>query len=358
MGPLEVRTNTDWNTLEQSWRGLWRESPNATVFQSWDWIYSFWKNGLAAGEPLLLSFHDGDRCVAIAPLTRLGTGTQLRRLTLMGGDYCDILATSDASVAAANALFEWLSSQKGKWDMADFKGLPANAVLLRATEFSGLLQQRLAHQVYPAIDLPTTWSEYMELVGKKLRNQIGRYYVRRLEREHGVVCFRAATGETVLDDMETLFRLHQERWEGKGLPGIFSTEPVRLFHRELATGLSRSGNLRLYVLEVAGEPVGAFYGFAHGSEMIYYLGGFSERYSKHGPLKLLIAHAIRAAIEEGLQVFDFIKGEEDYKNDWRAVSRPTYRLLISRRSLRPQLVITALRMQPTVKQLRRKLKRT
>src|SRR5208283_414446 len=62
----------------------------------------------------------------------------------------------------------------------------------------------------------------------------------------------------------------------------------------------------------------------------YYIGGIDTAHQKHHPGKVLIAQAIKDAIEAGLGEFDFLGGGEAYKDDWANAERQVHRLVIGR----------------------------
>ncbi len=140
------------------------------------------------------------------------------------------------------------------------------------------------------------------------------------------------------------------------MPGVFSSQSVRDFHSDVTSGFLERSQLRLWTLRVQDRAVAALYCLKQCSETVYYLGGFTPDYAQYNPLKVLIAHAIRHSIEEGVQVFDFIKGEEDYKARWRAEGRMTHRVLLAPRRFKGWFTLKGLGLQPTAKEWIRKLR--
>ncbi len=67
---------------------------------------------------------------------------------------------------------------------------------------------------------------------------------------------------------------------------------------------------------MAERDVAADYAFAYEGRWWSYLSGYDRAFSRYSVGTQLLAHTIRAAIEEGLAEFDFLRGEEEYKFDW------------------------------------------
>ena len=65
-----------------------------------------------------------------------------------------------------------------------------------------------------------------------------------------------------------------------------------------------------------------------------YLGGWDERFAKFSPGDVLMGYNIRYAIENGFQVFDFLRGAEDYKLSFGAEELFNTDVVVTRKSLR------------------------
>jgi CelD/BcsL family acetyltransferase involved in cellulose biosynthesis len=116
--------------------------------------------------------------------------------------------------------------------------------------------------------------------------------------------------------IDSFFKLHSKRWRKRGLPGSFATKQLKSFHHEATSNLAREGFLRLTVLEVDSEIVGVLYGMQVGATRFFYQCGFDPEHKALSPGTLLVAKAINQAIEEGCELFDFLRGDEPYKRRW------------------------------------------
>ena len=111
------------------------------------------------------------------------------------------------------------------------------------------------------------------------------------------------------------------------MPGAFLGRATR-FHHDWCAQAVVNGWLRLGVLNLDGEPIGAIYGMALGGTTFFYQAGFDPAKSAVSPGSLLVAHTIRRAIEEGQSRFDFMRGDEPYKRRWKPQHVLTNRRLI------------------------------
>lgn len=339
--------------IESDWRALVRQSRRATPFQSFDWIYSHAACGLSV-LPAAVAFVESGACIGIAPMEDVTRGRGFKRLALAGGDYRDLISAPGRETDVAEAFLAWVKNRD--CDLVDMRNLRADSVaLVCARTKAGASVAVAPHQGYPAVPLPSVWDEYEALLSPSLRRQL-RYHRNKLARDIGPARVVRAGKEHLDECLDVMFRLHQKRFEAKGEPGAFASTAVRQFHTQVAQGFCKEGWLRLYVLYAGAKEAAALYCFQKDGEVIYYLGGFDPEFAVYCPSKLLIAHAIKDAIESGARVFDFLKGEEDYKRAWRAESRQTYRLLISS-GLRGRAVAATLKLQPRAKRVAARLKR-
>jgi CelD/BcsL family acetyltransferase involved in cellulose biosynthesis len=155
-----------------------------------------------------------------------------------------------------------------------------------------------------------------------------------------------------------LVDLHQRRRQSLGEPGCFASPTFHDFHREVAERLLARGQLRLSWLDLDGAPAAAEYHFA-GSDATYaYQGGVDPNRLDEEPGRLSTILCLRAAIEEGHQWFDFLRGDEPYKAHWRAAPHATcdFRITPNRRlaRLRGDMLQAAERMTDWVRQGARK----
>jgi CelD/BcsL family acetyltransferase involved in cellulose biosynthesis len=112
--------------------------------------------------------------------------------------------------------------------------------------------------------------------------------------------------------MRTLASLHDARWAGERT-GAFSAGRAE-FHQDFAkTALERRW-LRLWLAEVDGRAVAAWYGFRFGGAEWYYQSGRDPDWDKESVGLVLLAHTIRAAFDDGLTTYRLLRGGESYKD--------------------------------------------
>ena len=155
-----------------------------------------------------------------------------------------------------------------------------------------------------------TWDEYLASRSAKLRQAL-RYEERRLRRDH-TLGFRAAhEAERIDAELDLLFSLHGARWGGEATE--FTAGGREHVHRQFAALAHERGWLRLWLLEVDGRPVAAWYGFRFGNVESFYQLGRDPAWHRSSVGLLLVAHTIREAIADGVDEYRFGPGGDRYK---------------------------------------------
>jgi len=316
-----VRTAGAFARLGADWLGLWRADPCATPFQSPHWLLPWWTHiGRGRLATAAVRCADSGELVGLAPLYIHREPTTARRQLLPVGvatsDCLDLLAKPGWTAAVLGALAHHLLASAGEWDVLEFPQLHRDSVLRRLALPAGWRVETAAAQPHPVLHLggATPWPPRMAQGLRTARSRAARA---------GTLCFATAGAAQVQSALDALFRLHQRRWNGAGLPGVLADAGVRAAHRASAPLLQDGGLLRLHTLALDGECIAILYCVldpapAHERRCYYYIGGFDPQHAAFSPGSLLIAHAITTAQAEGATAFDFLRGAEPYKYRWGA----------------------------------------
>ncbi len=274
------------------------------MFATREWITTWWE--VFGGQGSLLSFDcrgPAGRLVALLPMyMRAG------ELRFLGHGLADSLGPVCAPrdrPAAADAMRRVLHETRGLFDRfigddlpeRDGWGLALGARTVRRTS-SPVLRAG-----------GRDWTSFLETRSANFRQQTRRRE-RRLARAHALR-YRLADDASQLDaDMDELLRLHEARWAGvsRSFAGRRAT-----FHRAFAARALERGWLRLWIAELDGRPAAAWYGFRYADAEWYYQAGRDRRYDKLSIGFVLLAHTIRAALDDGVQEYKLLRGDEGYK---------------------------------------------
>jgi CelD/BcsL family acetyltransferase involved in cellulose biosynthesis len=296
--PLDLE-RVDPSAIRAEWGQLAAASRN--VFATPEWHETWWRH-FGSGRELELSAcraKDG-RLVAVIPLYVVRR-FPLRVLRFTGHGPGDQLGPVCAP-ADREAVAEALRRALRRTDLLVADLLPADegwADTLRA--------RRLRHEGSPLVRFDgMTWDEYLASRSWNVRSKIRRSE-RKVAAQGGTT--RMADPDRLEDELDALFRLHGARWAA----GTSAFEPNRAFHVDFARTALQAGWLRLSFIEIENEPIAACYGFRYAGVECFYQGGRDPSWDKLSVGTVILAQAIRAALEDGVEEYRFLRGGEDYK---------------------------------------------
>jgi CelD/BcsL family acetyltransferase involved in cellulose biosynthesis len=275
------------------------------IFATREWLLTWWRHyGKACRQWIGVVRVDGEP-VAIVPLYEWWKlGIPVLRFVGHGpsdqlGPVCE--PGSDTAAAAVNEAMG---------------AIPLRRFVLLAEQVAG--DQRFAEltggrplyrEASPVLRFEDeSWDEFLRRRGRNFRQQVRRF-PRKLS-ELGTLSYRlAADPERLPQDLDTLFDLHRQRWAGAATPFLLAES----FHREFAAQALHRGWLRLWFLEIGGRPVGALYGLRFAGAESAYQSGRDPALRQHPVGFVLLAHAVREALADGIGEYRLLRGGEAYK---------------------------------------------
>lgn len=325
------------------WEPLEASATSPSPFMSWAW-HSAWADAataaeVAASEALVVRATDG-ALQAVLPLQRRRMRfhrVPVAALTWAAGggdmgcpDHLDLLALPGTSMADIAPALEALP-----WDVLVLSNLSAAAHnadrLCEAMSERGFGVRRTNLWVCPYLDLSDDWDHYLGTL-TPTRRQTLRRKERQLQRQHAMTITDYANGR-VDQGLDRLLSLHASRWQMSGEGGAFQEPSVQTLHRRFAAELAARDRLWLATLDIAGQPVAAWYGFTWGDTVYFYQSGRDPNWERESVGLVLMGTMIRRAIERGYRRFDFLRGDDPYKRQWTATQRLTQQITIFRRGL-------------------------
>jgi hypothetical protein len=360
-----IATWNELSQLESQWNALAGDMP----FHSWDWLATWWKHygaGSAESRTNGQSHFDGRQpyIVAVYDTPDGEGGTPHSKLELIGiapwyldrtvihgnvvrwlgsGEVCtdhlSLICRPENRQRVAAGVAHELAANRDEWDRIDLSAVDADdaAVAVLVNEFEGrdcLVSRHEADSCW-VLELPASWDDYLASISKSHRKQL-RQLERRVLESDRARWHQVRTAGELTAAWEMLVDLHQRRRKSLGEPGCFASRPFHDFHREVTERLLKRGQLRLSWLELDGSPAAAEYHLAGASTTYAYQGGVDPDRLAEEPGRLSTILCLRAAVADGHNRIDFLRGDEPYKAHWRAAPQPTfdYRIIPNRRLAR------------------------
>lgn len=343
---VPVRTMQEAEDIRGDWDRILSGSPNASIFQSYEWAMSWWHRfGTRNRQLLILVARNEHAVVAIAPLVltvhRLRGILPWRTVEFLGaetvnGDHLDILAASGVDrTALASLICTHMRSPGAAWDLVRLDSVPSASVtigaLAKAAQEAGFDVSSQPLFECPAATLPTSYEKIGSMVREGLHREIEQK-TRRLTRQFDW-CTNVCSPKEVPDGLAILFDLHARRWHSRGISGAFTDTAKREFYLDVCGAFARRGWLRLHIMRVNGAPAAALLCFKFGETYTSMQNGFDPQWSKFSVGQILLTKVVEQAVAERCTTLDFLRGPEPYKYDWGAVNRSTMRIEVRRRTL-------------------------
>jgi len=328
---VQARTVSDLEGvagLAGEWRRLWQACRGRrTPFLSFEWV-EVWLRHVGPQVKLhVIVVEEGGCAIGIMPLVlaayRIG-GLGFDVLETLGGQSRNIMAlvAPDRTRVVADAVARHLGEEARQGGLGLRLDLvPSEEPFLVALSESlkgppaGMRLTCRAVSLAPYVPLPAFWEDYVHSLSKR-RLKVLRRAQRDVDRAFTSQEFRRLEGAQVEAGMSELFRLHQARWAGVGIRGLFTHEASRAFHLDVAREFERLGWLDLTAFLLDGRVVSIHFGAVVDGVVYLLRSGRDPALAAYSVGHLHELRMLRSWIEAGLREADLLRGAEPYKYYW------------------------------------------
>lgn len=324
---LEISNANEFYDMRENWNATLRESPENTVFSTWEWLSTWWKH-FPRGKLKVLILENEKEIVGIAPLMCIEhrfLGVSWKKIHFIGSglsDYCNFIIKSEPR-ASLEALMGYLNSHSRTWDFLDLSEIPEKSSFLYSLrELSSVFSFKVS-SVCPYLNITSSLELFLKTLSRRMRKELGRTQ-RRLREKHNVRFKVISRVDLVKEAMADFFNLHSRRWESKRVKEreSFIPKPLyRSFLNDVAQCFAQKGWLNLSFILVDESPASSFFCFEYDRKLHAYLSGFDPEYSQYGLGHLHIKFLLEYCVSKRLFEFDFLRGAEEYKNRWNTLVR-------------------------------------
>ena len=342
-----VSNPSEFESLEKSWNQLYDTVDNATIFSSWDWLFTWWETFAECDlrDLFILCFYDEEQLVAIAPLQierkYPHTYIQGRTLRFLASGECltDNVATPFVDLLALPAYEDYviesievaLQQYQNRWDFADFDFLLADSLISRCFKDSRHMQKQSYSNGF-RYEVPTVpdLDAYLETLARRWQKDFKKKS--RVLNRSGELRIEQSTLETLDASMGLLKSMHRDRWESRADFLVFESEHFDQFHRRILKKLIPQNKAYIRVLYLNDEPLSCYYAFEDKNQIHYYQSAFYRKNAnRYMPLFYLVCKEIGQAMKEGKRYdFMFDDNPDSYKkHQYSAEASPMLRLVWS-----------------------------
>lgn len=299
----------------------------SSIFILPPWLETWWQEFGSDFDLYLLSIHQENQVIGIAPLKIKGETASIVGSSDVS-DYVDFITLLGQEQAFFYCLLKFL------WDK-DISCLDIKHVHPDSSIYRFLINEakKLHCEVHCKeddvsleLDLPTSWNDYLSSLSGKQRHEVRRK-IRRLQ-EAGSVNYRTIKeSDKIPQFINTFFWMFSKSREDKER---FLTTSREAFFRSMANKMSKEGLLELGLLELNDKPVSVILTFSYQNKIYLYNSGYDPKYQHLSVGILLKIFSIKNSIEKNKTTFDFLKGNETYKYRLGAREVPLYHCQITK----------------------------
>jgi len=343
----------DYPDIGGDWRRLEADA-EASPFIAWPWVSVWIKHLPGRIAPFVFRVRDERGIVALALLVY---GRERGIRGLLGGRSMRLQETGDLDLDGITIEYSGLLARRGQEQAcyrALFDTLAAkrfwHTLRMSATADTAIIRAALPPplRAFSVIERPSYFvdlaalradgSSYIDSRGASTRSGLRR--TQRAYEKHGPIEIRAAADATeALAWLDELRVLHERYWERKGKRGSFGSAFFCAFHADLVRENTTNGFAELLRITAGDLVVGYLYNLVWRRRAYFYNAGLNygalEKQDRPG----FLAHrvAIEKYLAEGLELYDFLAGDGDYKRmmsthartlNWLTVRRPGWRLAL------------------------------
>lgn len=325
-------------SYQENWNQLLQKSASHVPFLTYDYLKAWWETR-GGGEwskdsrLILTAAFEGDSLVGVAPLFHAENILGKLALMFVGAievsDFLDFIVASDKVQPFISGLMDFLLNEDlPDWELLDLYNILENSptlkVLQKEGEKRGWTHKQVHLQPAPYIPLPGDFDAYLAGIDKKQRHEIRRK-LRNVEQDLAVAdLYFTEDPEMLEQDIDAFIEIMAQDPNKKA----FLTEPMRQHLHNTARIAFEAGWLQMAFFTLDGNKAAANMSFNYNDRLWLYNSGWDWEYRDYSPGWILIATLIKWANENGIQEFDFMRGDETYKYKFGGIDRHIYRVTL------------------------------
>jgi CelD/BcsL family acetyltransferase involved in cellulose biosynthesis len=309
--------------ISSEWIELYAKSSTATPFQAPFWVIPWWTN-FGNSTLCAISIRENENLICLAPFY-IYTVNNKKRLSLAGAgisDYLDVLYLDKYYEIITEKVSFYLSSISELWDECDFQEIPDTSPLSQIANYLRSYNVHISKLSECSYIDASMVSDIRKVIPKKLRKNI-QNSINSIKTHHSLALdVRYSPDELIL--------LHNKRWRQKGEKGVLDDETIKKIHYEVLKSQYQNNEVSVYSLKMDKLTIACYYVLKKDKKAYFYLSGFDPAFEQYSPGSIALFMTIEELFKNGYSNFDFLRGNERYKNHWGVTYRQNYGIQITK----------------------------
>ena len=318
--------------FSEYWDDLFARAVDAPPYLSRPWASTFVQEGKMPGEPLFILAWCGNKLVALFALAvrkflnvkiaaPIGTGDGAYLGLLLDPNYRSVVDHIGNLIISEKLFDVYYSEDLSSEDAA------TNDLLARLAT-KGYSCRRVMRSPCYWIRLGRSFDEYIKSnITKGKRRKKLRYKEKKLYESADVKVIRYAGKEVTPEVNRRTATVQLESWIKRRGGAVLG----RPFYQKLLKNMVDAEMTCVWLMTIDAEDAAMVYTFVAHQQLHFYWTSFKLKFES--PLsigQMLIMQVIRDACEQGIQLFDFIHGQADYKHFWATDCHNVHRVAAGR----------------------------
>jgi CelD/BcsL family acetyltransferase involved in cellulose biosynthesis len=333
-----------WLTLKADWDLLLNTTADSNVFQSFDYVWLWWKFFGIWKDLRVVVIRRGDSVIGIAPLMmeHFGIfGKVVRKLsfitTPMEMSRPKLMFGRNAADCTP-AFFAYVAKSEDEWDIIDIDeqvpGAETDSIRNELDSLRYVVAE--SETLCPYIAMDTDWEGFTVGLSRKMRSNINR--LRRRITELGEVRIdRTSRWPQLESAIEQYCEIESRSWKGDKYLDIGSNRSLYYFYFGLAKVFGMRGDFELRTLACAGKPIASTFGIRTDGVFQSLKIAHDQDYNKYSPGTLLESYEIEDLFAAGIESYEFMGSFLANKLRWTSAVHKTTNIHVYQR--RPRLMI-------------------
>jgi CelD/BcsL family acetyltransferase involved in cellulose biosynthesis len=359
----------EWNDfyvpeMVADWQKLTAQGACGEPFYQPEWFQAFHITLAPNIKPFLVTVHKGSDLVGLLPLMRAKTffgripATSLQSLSNVHSCRFDLLHDGTSKEEVAKAAWRCLRDN-ADWDVIEARDVPTNGnfgALMKQAQSEGFPTFVWPTRRMPYLPLPLDGQDPFKNCPERFKGTRTRLRAKEKKlRQEGALSFTVIK-EAIPEVLGKFFELEGSGWKGQNGSAIGLNSSLVSFYTNIAKMAEKQGTLRLYCLNLDGQPIAMHFGLQMNG--VYYIPKvtYDERFKKFSPGLLLAKYVIEALVKEGVACFDFLGPRMEWKCVWTSDVREHSNCYIFNRTLKGRTLKSAIQVGAYLRRLKYRYK--